>query len=316
MVVGARRTRHGVGPWLTRHLAAAGAEIAAVVGTRLATAIQAADDLARVLPHRPVPLAHSDDVERLPGIDGLVIAAPHEAHDAWLAWAARRGVHVLCEKPLVWGQSDAVTRAGAYARRFEQRGLTLRVNAQWPLALPAFQALHPHAVLAQATSLRLRMAPPSRGLAMLPDALPHVLSLLYALAPHPRPRLEAVEGAWSDPEGRRLELSFRYVAGERVLATQAGLVEGGPPPRPFTLVIDACSAERAVDPATYAMRLVDGARSVPLPDPMAALCADFVERLRSGAPAVVDPSALFGVQHLAQIAAALPPPALSEIPYP
>lgn len=315
VLVGARRTRNGVGPWLARHLAAAGADITAVVGSRLATAMLAADDLARVLPHRPVPLAHSDDVERLPGLDGLVVAAPHEVHLPWLAWAARRGLHVLCEKPLVWGAEGHAVEAAALARRLEQRGRVLRVNAQWPFALPAFERLHPGLDLARVRTLALDMAPPSRGEAMLPDAVPHLLSLLYALAPHPRPRVLDVVGRWSDHEGTGFELSLRYAAGEREIAATLRLQEGGAPPRPFALALDGRTARREVDPATYAMHLVDGARRVDLPDPMAALCADFVARVRRG-DATPDPSATAGVRHLAEIAAAVPPPEVPSVPYP
>ncbi|MFM8979144.1 MAG: Gfo/Idh/MocA family oxidoreductase, partial [Planctomycetia bacterium] len=116
VVVGARQERHGLGAHLARHLAAAGAEIVAVVGSRLATAQRAAAALEPLLGHRPVPLAHSDDVERLPDLHAIAIAAPHEVHAPWLRWAVGRGLHVLCEKPLVWGTPEATSVAGAPAR--------------------------------------------------------------------------------------------------------------------------------------------------------------------------------------------------------
>jgi len=316
VVVGARQSRHGLGAHLARQLAAAGAEIVAVVGSRLATAQAAADALAPSLGHRPIPLAHSDDVERLPGLAALAIASPHETHEPWLRWAVGHGLHVLCEKPLVWGGPAPTTSAGALARRFAQRGLHLRVNAQWPEALPAFQALHPGVDLHSVRRLELRMEPPSRGTSMLPDSAPHVLSLAYALAPHPRPRLENLRTSWTDEEGGALTLAWTHVAGERRLAVEAHLAQGGASPRGFAVALDGRWARREVGPDSYAMRLVDGPRSVALPDPMAALVARFVSDVRAGAPPEPDPSASYGVAHLEELFAALPALPVTEIPFP
>jgi predicted dehydrogenase len=314
-VVGARRTRHGVGAWLARHLAAAGAEVAAVVGSRLATAGAAADALAGPLGHRPLPLASPDDLARLPDLDAVAIASPPATHEAWLRWAVGRGLHALCEKPLVWGIGDAPTWAAALAERFVQRGLHLVVNAQWPRALPAFVALHPDVRLEEVSSVRVRLAPPSRGADMVPDAVPHALSLIYALAPPARARLTDVRAVWGDEEGRTLALRFVYRAASRAIDVEVDLAQGDASPRAFALALDGRTAVREVAAEGYAMRLVDGPRHVPLPDPMAAHAAAFLARLRDRPP-VVDPSAVPGVRHLAEIAAAVPALAVPEIPYP
>jgi hypothetical protein len=316
VLVGARQARHGLGPHLARHLARSGAEIVAVVGSRLATAQQAAQALEGSLGHRPIPLAHADDVERLPDLHAVAIASPHETHEAWLRWAVGRGLHALCEKPLVRGGPEPVTAAGALARRFAQRGLHLTVLAQWPLALPAFARLFPDVRFERVGRLELELHPPSRGTAMLPDALPHALSLAYALAPHERPRLEAIEGAFDDDDGSRAHVAWTHVAGARRLRIDVTLAQGGASPRGFSMRLDGRAARREVDPATYTMRLVDGTRSVPLEDPFAALAARFVARLQGGLPPEPDPSALFGVAHLQELERALPALPVTEIPYP
>jgi hypothetical protein len=64
------------------------------------------------------------------------------------------------------------------------------------------------------------------------------------------------------------------------------------------------------------MRLVDGTRSVPLPDPMAAQAARFLDLVRSAAPPAPDLSASVGVEHLAQVHAVLPALAVTEIRFP
>lgn len=287
-----------------------------MVGSRLATAQRAAAALEPLLGHRPVPLAHSDDVERLPDLHGLAIAAPHEVHAPWLRWAVGRGLHVLCEKPLVWGSADAVSVAGALSRRCAQRGLHLWVLAQWPLALEAFARLHPGLDLAQARTLEVHLSPPSRGPQMVPDSLPHALSLAYALCPGERPRVEQVEAGWDDEEGVRAHVAWTHVAGERHLSVRVRLAQGGASPRPLALAVDGHWARREVDGACYTMELVDGERRVPLEDPYAALAARFVRALAQGEAARVDASAQHGVAHLLQLAAAWPALPVTEIPYP
>lgn len=315
VVVGARQQRHGLGAYLARHLAAAGAEIVAVVGSRLATAQRAAAELEAALGHRPVPLAHSDDVERLPDLHGLVIAAPHEVHAPWLRWGVGRGLHVLCEKPLVWGGSDAASVAAAAARRCQQRGRHLWVLAQWPMALEALVHLHPGLELGSARRLEVHLSPPSRGPEMVPDSLPHALSLAYALCPDERPRLQDVRGAWVDEEGRAGTLAWVHVAGERRLEVEVRLEQGGASPRPLAWAVDGFWARREVG-EHYAMELVHGERRVALPDPYASLAARFVRALAEGEPPRVDPSATHGVAHLLELAAALPALPVTEIPYP
>lgn len=316
VIVGARQERHGLGAHLARHLAAAGAEIVAVVGSRLATAQRAAAALEPLLGHRPVPLAHSDDVERLPDLHAIAIAAPHEVHAPWLRWAVGRGLHVLCEKPLVWGGPEATSVAGALARRCTQRGLHLWVLGQWPLALEAFARLHPGLDLAQARTLDVHLSPPSRGPQMVPDSLPHALSLAYALCPGERPRLEQVQGGWEDDEGCRALVGWTHAAGERRLEVRVRLAQGGASPRALALAVDGCWARREVDATRYTMDLVDGARRVPLQDPYAALAARFVQALAQGEAPRVDASAQHGVAHLLELAAALPALPVTEIPYP
>ncbi|MFM8981274.1 MAG: hypothetical protein ACKOSS_12550 [Planctomycetia bacterium] len=196
------------------------------------------------------------------------------------------------------------------------RGLHLWVLAQWPLALEAFARLHPGVDLAAARSLELQLSPPSRGPQMVPDSLPHALSLAYALCPGERPRLAQVQGAWDDEDGLAAQLAWTHVAGGRQLEVRVRLAQGGASPRALALAVDGCWARREVDATRYTMELVDGARRVPLQDPYAALAARFVQALAQGDAPRVDASAQHGVAHLLELAAALPALPVTEIPYP
>ena len=151
----------------------------------------------------------------------------------------------------------------------------------------------------------MHLAPGSAGRRMLPDALPHPLSLLLAVLPHDAPRVENVriEGAADDAE--HLVVRFRYVAGEHAVDATVTLRTGREQPREAAYAFDGCEAARRVRLEDYALWLEGAGRSVPLPDPTPPLVRSFVERV-SSSEAVVDPSAWPGMALLQTIDAAWP----------
>jgi predicted dehydrogenase len=266
-VIGARRVRQGLGPFVARHLVELGASVPCFLATRAESipetermlGARGYDDLARMLAEQP--------------LDALAILSPSETHERYLAAALAAGLHVLCEKPLIWGGSGLAERARALEQRFRAAGLGLRECCQWPYTLPAYRALHPD--VRPLRSFAMRLSPASyEPRAMLGDSLPHPLSLLQALAPGPAEirdiRFEAAERGllqvaceWRTA-GSRIEVSITLVTQER-------------PPREAAYAVNGLWAERRIGAVDYALRFADGPREVPVPDPLRALLADFVK---------------------------------------
>ncbi|MAD34068.1 MAG: hypothetical protein CMJ88_09950, partial [Planctomycetes bacterium] len=140
-VVGAGRTRQGLGPFLARWFEAAGAEVVGVSGRSVPRARAAANLLAAALGH-PVGV-HPDARSLAAVVDLLVVACPVEGHIAGLDAALEAGVACLCEKPLTsWRELD---RCVELVQAFRARGLLLAENCQWPYALDALDQLFPGA---------------------------------------------------------------------------------------------------------------------------------------------------------------------------
>ncbi|MEX2206723.1 MAG: Gfo/Idh/MocA family oxidoreductase [Myxococcota bacterium] len=278
-LVGARRARQGLGPFVARDLEAAGVEVRAVLGTRASSASNAADELARRFGIRARSYASLDHLLASEAIDALVILSPAETHERYLRAALEARLHVLCEKPLMWGAPDPALRARELVDGFRARGLLLEENCQWPQVLGAFRDLHPDWDGRPPESLWMLLAPVRRGADALRDSLPHPLSLLQALCPDPDPRLEEIrfETARGVPE--TLRVRFRYcVRGARV-ACNVELVADAHVPRPAALALDGRRAERRIRLPDYRMELSDGARVVPLPDPLTRHLAVFAGNL-------------------------------------
>jgi hypothetical protein len=280
-LVGARRVRQGLGPFVARDLAAAGVEVNAVLGTSEESAASAARELAERFGIRAYPYTSLDELLAKESIDALVILSPAETHERYLRAARDAGLHVLCEKPLVWGAADFAQRGRELVDDFRARGLLLAENCQWPHVLDAFRALHPSWAGRPPARYAMLLAPAAPGIEALRDALPHPLSLLQVLCPDPHPHLEAIRFERVNGVPETMRVGFVYCAqGARVDCT-VELRAGAQVPRPAALEIDGLRAERRIRLPDYRMELADGERTVPLPDPLTRHLTVFAAQLRA-----------------------------------
>jgi hypothetical protein len=278
-IVGAGRRRQGLGPFVARDLAAAGAEIAGFVVTSAASrdAVTRAwsDELGiQARGHLDFP-----SLLQAGPLDAVAILSPAETHERYLEAALEAGLHVLCEKPFVWGRPELAATARRLALGFETRRLLLWENCQWPYTLPAFEKLHPGALAQPPRRLAIRLQPDSSGVQMIGDAVPHALSLIQALLPGASGRIEQLRFKGGRPASQRLALEFRYRAGDRELEVAIELLRSDRRPRQARLEIDGRRAERLVAADGYQLSFAEGDRTVPLPDPLTLLVADFVSAL-------------------------------------
>jgi predicted dehydrogenase len=304
-ILGARRVRQGLGPFVARDLVAAGAEVPCFLVTSAATiepAQRAIREAAGVEARGYTDLGALLARESL---DAVAILTPSETHAHYLDAVAKAGLHALCEKPLCWGAPGLVATAERLVRGFHERGLLLYENCQWPYTLPAFQALHPGSLASPPRHFSMQMEPSSRGLQSVGDALPHPISVLQALLPG-APSVRDVAFSTRDPQAPRLEVRFRYETHAGACDAEVTLTHSEGWPRRTSYAIDGRRAERRVSPENYRLSLADAERSVPLSDPLTRLVADFVDALRSGREAQQH-VILQRMQVLVKIAAAYAP---------
>ncbi|MEM7263424.1 MAG: Gfo/Idh/MocA family oxidoreductase [Planctomycetota bacterium] len=326
-IVGARRRRQGLGPFMARFLRARGANIAAVLGTSEESAGLAARELEEIgISARPCgsPEPFFGECE----LDAVVIASPHESHRACLEAALDHGQHVLCEKPFIWSQSGESTGSSVMAardlvRRYTEAGLLLQENVQWAYTLNAYRALH-SIPAAKIESLGFLLGPAATDDGRITDSLSHVLSLLQALDGRPDerpagdlaelPPLENItfeETPVSGSEVGTLWIRFDYPGRRGVIPTEVELRHSPDPPRPAGYAIDGCWVHREIEPESYAMSFVaEESRRAPVPDPMDALLADFLggvrralagEPLEPGPPPIAAPWIVPRLAHLQQL---------------
>ena len=283
-VLGAGRTRQGLGPYLAAACEAAGGVVTAVAGRQRASAERAAAELAAKLGHA---VAAVDDAEALArAVDLLVVAAPVPGHLAGLEAALAAGVPCLCEKPLV--AADDAEAGLARVAAFAQRGLPLFENCQWPFVLPALDLLYPERRHAEprgrtVRQLAMGLGPGWPGPAMVVDSLSHVLSVLQALVPLPgSARAEQVEQDDPSPAATRNVVRFVVRGPAGVTAVRLELTHCPAQPRPAWLEVDGARIDRRIGP-DYTQSFVrpDG-RAEPVQDPLHQLVYGFFTDFHAG----------------------------------
>ena len=276
-VIGASRRRQGLGPFIVRDLVASGARIPCFLSTSEETARATGRELEERWGVRAN--AYLDLGKMLAGesLDALAILSPASTHQEYLDAAREAGLHVLCEKPFLWGGPSLSERARRIVSGFDEAGLILRENCPWPYTLSAFQRLHPEALAEPPRRFEMNLQPANPGLDRLGDSVPHALSLLQALTPGPG-RVEDVRVSGVAGDAPALELAFSHLTETSRTETRLCLRHADTLPRQMSFAIDGRTARRVVD-ADYTIAFTDGDHSVSVEDPLPLLIDDFVHEI-------------------------------------
>jgi len=285
-IVGARRVRQGLGPFVARDLSACGVEVYMVLGTTEETARAAADQvgtqLARTTGAPPPRWTTDPDEFDAADLQLACVLSPAGTHLHHVERALAAGRHVLCEKPFLWGTEPRWSEtADDLEARSRAAGRVLALNAQWPWTLDAHAAATgPRAETVR--SLVMGLSPASEGLQMIGDALPHPLSLAQAMRPDLE-RTVAVELSTA-AEGQ-MEVSVLLEGARGIMKVQV-LLDGtaAPGPRAAWYSVDGRRADRLIDAADYSLRFQAEDTVVSLPDPLTARIASFVDQVQRGTP--------------------------------
>lgn len=277
-IVGAGRTRQGLGPYLASWLERAGAHVAGVSGRQLAGAEVAAVTLSEQLQH-PVA-AYPNARELACSVDALVVACPVPGHLNGLDAALAAGVPCLCEKPLVF---VADTELGLErCARFAERELLLVENCQWPFVLGAFDELFPGHLERPAQTFEMRLSPAWPGPEMIADSLSHVLSLVQAVAAlGPDAEVQNVTQSDASADAQSNTVRFDVVGGTENVAVALHLQCCPQQPRPAWFAIDGHRVDRKLG-ENYAISFVsEDGRTANVQDPLAQLVYGFVANLKA-----------------------------------
>ena len=309
-IVGAARRRQGTGAFLAYHFAQLGHPPCAVVGRTLDSARKAADSLAAQLSKPVAAYASIEQLFKQETIDILVIASPVQTHWHCLETAAQQTCHVFCEKPL-WWPARAMPGDVLYQKTqvlIEQLTAGKRklyLNMQWPFTLETYRRLYPSVAQEPRAieELAMRLSPASRGVDMLVDAAPHLLSMLYALLGD-----GTIEHVRCRQQGdKHCDLSFSYHHAVSRTAVHLTMEQCPEQPRPAAYAINKQWARRCVKLNPYSLALAHDSQTIPMPDPLIQSVECFLLSLKAESQdwGAGNPNTLLrSMQHLHQLVSA------------
>jgi hypothetical protein len=284
-IVGAGRSRGGLGPFLAEFLEREGFFVAGVSGRSLERATANAEALGRKLGHEVKPFA-SPAALCATGVAALVIASPAEFHLEALQAAVEAGLPALCEKPLVHVKDG---KEGAEVIEvFSRKRLPLLENCQWPYVLPAFFELHGAVETGEQLTVEMGLGPPRLGREMVQNTVSHLLSVVQAIVPLDSSAVVS-EVSVADPsyKGRHNRLHFRLVAPGKSVEGLLHLQLCAVAPRPAWLAINGCRIDRQVRQG-YSIAFSANGTEVAIEDPVTEVVKHFARLVRSRDSVLMD----------------------------
>ena len=255
----------------------------AVAASTPASAAAAARRLAQLSGRRVDAHPTVEDLVTREDLDAIAICTPAATHERYLALALHARLHVLCEKPLIWGaQASDAPRVRDISSAFADRDLYLQVITQWPQLLADVAALPDVPPLDRVTSFAMRMEPPVHGRDMLREALPHPASVLTALGADGS--IDGVEARWRDDAYVELSATVSRRDGAP-LAVTITLATEPTQPRTSSMTLDDARVDRLVlsmDPYRLGLRGPNGV-TAGVADPLERCVAAFVRTASGGA---------------------------------
>ena len=199
-VIGVR----GVGKFHAQWFAREGCEVVAFVSSSPETIAQNEIAIKSVVPNfRGRGYYDLREMLEKEKPDAVSVCSPHHLHAEHCLEALKHGVHVLCEKPLVWlGQDkldDSLEQARKVVNESKERGLQFAVNTQYAASVPHLRQIWgeqglpqipDHITLTMEAKMRER---DTSGVNLWVDLAPHPLSILLALFPDADLELNGVE---------------------------------------------------------------------------------------------------------------------------
>jgi len=301
-VIGAGRTANGIGPYIAKYFQKHGMPVTAVLGRSAESSARAAAELGQFGIKAKAYSSFTAMIDSAKP-DAVAIASPTATHAAYIERCLASGVHIFCDKPFAAPDTPELTAwLVRVVRRAHAKRLTVAMNSQWPFVLPWYAELCGTVKPDKVRTFAMRLSPVVSGPAMIPDSLPHALSLLYDALGNGE-----IKGLTFKREGEAHIIAFTYSTDRTRCAVTITLVQELSQPRTLTFGFDGRIAVRAIDPATYAMSLVCKGKSLAIPDPLELSVKDFIDSLagkhvpRSGADHIARTTMLLQQVHDAAI---------------
>jgi hypothetical protein len=275
-IIGAGRTRNGIGEYIGKYFHQHGANVTSVLGTTEETSLQASSALRKYGIE-----AHSykdfDAMVSAEKPDIVVIASPSSTHYDYLLKCLDRGFHIFCEKPFIWSDhKDIGKRIEGIFEKAREKRLTIAMNSQWPFSIDDYEEICGKIRIEKKNNFFVRMSPFSPGRGMIPESVPHPLSLLYC-----RLGVGKIEKLnFELEEEGEMNIRFTYLFETRACDVLIKLVHQKTPPRDFSFGFNEKNVARSLDLNHYDIYFNYGNKKLKIMDPLELSVMNFMEAVK------------------------------------
>lgn len=277
VIVGAGRRHNGIGEYIAKYFSMGGAEVSGVLGTSVRSAAEAATRLDGY-GIRAGAFTDFSEMIRVCRPDAVAIASPSATHAGYIERCLGEGLHIFCEKPFLSPDiPDAPSIVEDMAARAGDRGIVIGMNSQWPFCLSAYEQLCGELDPSAVESFTIRLSPLARGRDMIPDSVPHALSLLYCAVGS-----GSIGGLAYQGGDDSLGISFTYRGDRTTCRVRIELVRESTQPRTLAFGFNGCMAARAIDLDTYTIYLTCRDKILKIADPLELSVRNFLIAAGSG----------------------------------
>jgi len=287
-IIGAGRSRNGIGEYIGKYFHQLGGKVTSVLGTTEKTCRQASLSL-RKYGIEARPYTDFEEMVRMEGPDAVVIASPSSTHYEYLLKSLDSGLHIFCEKPFIWDEhTDILKRVDGIFEKASRRKLTIAMNSQWPFSIEAYEELCGKLKLRRSNAFFIRMSPFSPGKAMIPESLPHPLSLLYCLLGPGK-----IEDVSFESRGEgEMDIRFTYLFETKACDVAVRLVHQKTLPREFSFGFNDKIVVRSLDLQNYEIYFNYKDKKLRIRDPLELSVKNFMEAVEKK----IEP--LVGTRHI------------------
>lgn len=285
-IIGAGRTRNGIGEYIGKYFHKHGARVTSVLATTEASGLRAATALRKygIEAH---PYTAFEEMVKDEKPDVVVIASPASTHNEYLLKCLDSGLHIFCEKPFLWGgDGELPKRAEDILNKGREKNITIAMNSQWPFSMDDYERICGEIRIRESNRFSMQMSPFSPGKVMIPESIPHPLSMLYCRLGPGRMAGLSFE---SDRE-EEMSIRFTYAFGTRHCDVLINLVHQRHPPRAFSYGFNDRIVSRSLDLKNYEIYFHYGNNTLRITDPLELSVKNFIESLGKGTEPLIGPA--------------------------
>jgi hypothetical protein len=272
-IIGAGRTRNGIGEYIGKYFHRHGGKVTSAMGTSERTSLQACSAL-RKYGIEAQPYTDFDQMVRTERPEVVVIASPSSTHYEYLVKSIDSGLHIFCEKPFIWDVPMNILRTvEEIFKQAREKRSTIAMDSQWPFAINDYEKICGKVRIENRNTFYIKMAPPLPGREMIPESVPHALSLLYCLLG--AGEIEDLNFESVGEGGMNIRFTYRFGAQVCEVFIQLNYQEA--PLRDFSFGWNDRIVSRSLDLENYEIYFNYGDKRLRIVDPLESSVENFMK---------------------------------------